>query len=75
MLIVTCKMHDLDARTIRDAIQSPYGQPCIDSFFATLREVKQLTVKMADGSVITVSTLAEGRALLTFLGWTPPPEG
>lgn len=68
-------MHDFEERTIRDVIRSPYGGACIDAFFAALREVKQVRVKMADGSVITVTTEPQARALLAFFGWTPPPEG
>lgn len=73
--MLRCKMHDFQERTLRDVIQSPYGQPCIDAFFATLREVRAIRVQRKDGTVTPVTTEAEARELLMAFGWVPPKGG
>jgi hypothetical protein len=47
-------------------------QPCIEAFFAALREVRAVRVLRQDGTITTVTTEPEARELLASFGWVPP---
>lgn len=64
-------MYDFEEQTIRDVVTAPYGQVCIDAFFAKLRDAGQVTVHRQDDTITTVTTEAEARDLLMAFGWTP----
>lgn len=68
-------MYEIDESSLRDLISCPpYGQGCMKTVLAAVRDQQHVRIKMDDGSIKCITCEREAYALFMALGLREPED-